>query len=57
MCCFSGCVLLIHKQKRQPTVYKIHQNDLWINLSETDKGGTIKSKSFLRIDIYRQIKQ
>lgn len=57
MCCFSGCVLLIHKQKRQPTVYKIHQNDLWINLSETDKGGMIKSRSFLKIDIYRQIKQ
>lgn len=40
----SGCVLHIHKQKRQSTAYKIHQNDeLWITLSETDKGGEIKS--------------
>lgn len=54
MCRLSGCVLHIHKQKRQSAAYKIHQNDeFWINLSEIDKGGEIKSKSFLRIDIGR----
>lgn len=58
MCSLSGYVLHIHKQKRQSTAYKILQNDeLWINLSETDKGGEIKSKSFLRRDKYTQIKQ
>lgn len=57
MCRLSGLVLHIYKQKRQSTAYKTHQNDeSWIDLSETDKG-EIKSKSFLRIDKCRQIKQ
>lgn len=47
MCSLSGYVLHIHKQKRQSTAYKILQNDeLWINLSETEKEERLNQKAF-----------